>query len=100
MRGAFVVLLVLGLTAMGLGFVAKVSDELCYVLPWRDPHWLHYGGRNYSDPSSCRDSPDDVRAVGWVFGYFAPSRRLYAEGTGGGTPTLVWMEGSSGRCRI
>ncbi len=51
-------------------------------------------------PSSCRDSPDDVRAVGWVFGYFVPSRRLYAEGAGGGTPTLLWMEGSSGKCRV
>jgi hypothetical protein len=93
---------VLGLLA--LGTISKVSDEGGYVLPWRDPHWLHQNGRDYTDPSGCetRQSIGALKPIGWVYGYFTPSRRLYATPNHRSdvVPTLVWMQGRQSGCLI
>jgi hypothetical protein len=102
-RAGFATLLGLLLGAAAIGTINKVSDVLGYVLPWRDPRWLHHAGRDYTDPSHCeRRTTQGLHSVGWVYGYLTPSRHLYASTRvpRGATPTLLWMTGSAKRCLI
>src|SRR5258708_24181919 len=92
---------------MALGTISKVADEFGYVLPWRDPLWVHHGGRDYFDPTRCQDRTaltrqQRLQQVGWAYGYFALSRRLYTVSSRrlDVAPTLVWMEGERSNCLI
>jgi hypothetical protein len=100
-RRWFALILGVVIGVLALGMISKVSDAAGYVLPWREPHWLHYNGRNYSDPSVCTTrKPQHLHSAGWVYGYFTPSRRLYANTQAPRNPTLVWMQGRNSGCLI
>ena len=104
-RGLVVLAGVLGLGA--LGTYSKVADQVGYRLPWRDPYWIHVGGRDYYQPTGCMTKRVVTKyaalyPVGWVYGYLAVSRRLYANEptTHGRTPTVLYMEGGTSVCFI
>ena len=101
-RLGFGLLFVALLGVLALGTISKVSDQFGYVLPWRDPLWLHQNGRNYTDPAPCsgRQLAGKLEPIGWVYGYFTPSRRLYGAAThrSGVARTGIWMQGRKPGC--
>ena len=76
-------LYVIVIALLGVGLLSPVANHFRYALPWRLPTHVRYLGRDFNMSAvGCRSGGEREPTSpkqGWVFGYFATAKEIYAD---------------------